>query len=276
MRILLAVDGSKYSKWAIDFVLKLPLKTEPRINILHAVDLPTHRVPLVPDLAARKEYINKLRAGKLEEARELVGGFEKQLGERFKRVSSEVAESNAAEGIIEKSTKDGVDLVVIGSRGLSDISAFLLGGVSQRVVTYSPCSVMVVKQRVQGLKKILLAVDGSPYSAASVDFLKSAFWGEGLEIVLLHVWDVPFEKPERVDFMEEHAGELKEAGFGAVTAVVEGNPAKVIIDEAKRRKSNLIVLGSKGVVGMKMFLLGRTARKVITYGDTTTLLLRGV
>jgi nucleotide-binding universal stress UspA family protein len=48
--------------------------------------------------------------------------------------------------IVETARKKRVDLVVVGSRGMTGLKRFLLGGVSYHVVQYSPASVLIVRR----------------------------------------------------------------------------------------------------------------------------------
>jgi nucleotide-binding universal stress UspA family protein len=52
---------------------------------------------------------------------------------------------DAATEIIEFSTKYHIDMIVAGSRGLSQMRSWLLGSVSRKLVHYAPCSVLLVK-----------------------------------------------------------------------------------------------------------------------------------
>jgi nucleotide-binding universal stress UspA family protein len=45
----------------------------------------------------------------------------------------------------EKAHEEKADLIILGSRGVNRIRAFLFGNVSQKVVTYAKCSVLVIK-----------------------------------------------------------------------------------------------------------------------------------
>ncbi len=61
------------------------------------------------------------------------------------RVSSVIEEGDAGRAIVEKAREIGADLVVVGSRGLSGVTSFLMGSVSTHVVHAAPCSVLVVR-----------------------------------------------------------------------------------------------------------------------------------
>lgn len=56
-----------------------------------------------------------------------------------------LAMGDPAEEIIRAARDHGFDLIVVGHRGLSPVKAFLLGSVSNRIVSHAPCSVLVVR-----------------------------------------------------------------------------------------------------------------------------------
>jgi nucleotide-binding universal stress UspA family protein len=57
----------------------------------------------------------------------------------------ETYSSSAADEIIRYAQEKEVDLIVVGTKGRSGMSKVLLGSVASKVVTYSPCSVLVVR-----------------------------------------------------------------------------------------------------------------------------------
>jgi nucleotide-binding universal stress UspA family protein len=50
-----------------------------------------------------------------------------------------------AEGILKTAREEKIDIIAIGSRGLTGLTKFMLGSVAQKVVTHATCSVFVVK-----------------------------------------------------------------------------------------------------------------------------------
>jgi nucleotide-binding universal stress UspA family protein len=278
MKIMLAVDGSKYSEWAADLLLKLPLTEMPQISVLHVVHQRKHISPIV-DSIINKQYKDKMQE-KLEkdlmEAEQLTARIVDKLKVRWKDIKTIIEKGHVSERIIEKAHEEKADLIILGSRGANSIRAFLLGGVSQKVLTYSKCSVLVVKCKIHNFKRVLVAVDGSNYSDIALSFLKSHFVPEGVSSIILNVCDYPFIPPNLpVKTLEkEYCNAMFQAAFKAQVLCVTGDPAKMITYMSHRKKVDLVIVGSKGLSGIKLFFLGSVARKVVTYGDRSTLVVK--
>ena len=67
------------------------------------------------------------------------------LNAGLKNVRSEVREGKPARTLLDYAKGNGIDLIVIGARGVGELEAALLGSVSQKISMLSPCSVMVVR-----------------------------------------------------------------------------------------------------------------------------------
>jgi nucleotide-binding universal stress UspA family protein len=278
MKIILAVDRSEFSRWAVDLVLGLPLTTEPEIIVLHVVDLlPVVHPAMTPILARQygksiRQELNK----NLKAAKRLTETISKRLGKKWQSVRPVVDEGHVAERIISWAKREKADLIILGSRGLHNIKAFLMGSVSQKVVTHSPCSVIVVKKKTPRFKKILLGVDGSAFSIAAVAFVKAHFRPKDIQATVLNVWDSPFILKDllKATLEEKETRELRAAGFKAKGLTVTGHPAANIVKAIRREKTNLAVVGSRGLMGAKQFLLGSVSSKVVKYSPCPVLVVR--
>ena len=69
--------------------------------------------------------------------------MEKARGHEF-NVQTAMAVGHPAEQIIHRAETDGIDLIVLGRRGRSKFARMMLGSVSERVLRYAHCPVMVV------------------------------------------------------------------------------------------------------------------------------------
>jgi nucleotide-binding universal stress UspA family protein len=144
--------------------------------------------------------------------------------------------------------------------------------------------------------KILLAVDGSPFSDVALKEVAGRPWPAGSEVKILGC--VHIRAPEIVDplfvyypmyleLMEaerkrmhkvvEKAAEAlhtRESALTVETEVLDGSPKKVIIDVAEKWKADLIVLGSHGYGPAKRFFLGSVSQAVISHADCSVEIIR--
>ena len=280
MKILIAVDGSKHSDWAVDLLRRLPLSEAPEIVVIHVIPMDPVTVYLTTppvsrgyDKAVQREVEKALAAG-----HELAARVADRLSARAEKVRTVIERGHAADLIITRAREERADLIILGSRGLSRIQSFLIGSVSQKVVTYAPCSVLIVKRKSRELKKILVALDGSKYSDKAVDYLQSHFLPEGIRCTALFAWEQPLPlylpKMAVEEMQERFRRLLGRAGFKAKTLFVHGHPAKRIVEAAQKKKPDLVVVGSRGLTGLKRFLLGGISHKVVVYSPASVLVVR--
>lgn len=142
--------------------------------------------------------------------------------------------------------------------------------------------------------RILLAVDGSPYSAAAAESVLSRPWPK--ETVVRVVSAVETIVPPAAELWYDAGGSLEEAnrqivnqaeqlinkvgetvratGLTVETAVRRGDPRSVILDEAKEWGADLIVVGSHGYSGIKRLLLGSVAQSVVSHAPCSVEVVR--
>jgi nucleotide-binding universal stress UspA family protein len=136
MKILVPVDGSAYSLKAVENAVNLAKSNPPSTLVLVAAAME------IADLAEGRYIYDKMKAQAetaLAQAKEIAQG---------KGVTPEVILASGpspAEEIVAVAKKENADLIVIGSRGLGAKTHSFIGSTASKVVTYSPCSVLVVK-----------------------------------------------------------------------------------------------------------------------------------
>ncbi|MBI1736793.1 MAG: universal stress protein [Candidatus Rokubacteria bacterium] len=143
--LVLAVDGSPHSIAAARFVAGLPLDRVSRIRLLAVAEPPrfalaTPEVPM-PLLTVFEE---ELRARE-DTLREVLAGIAATLGGKGPAVESTVVVGGPSEEIVAAANEPGVDLVVVGARGLGAIKRLVLGSVSERVLHHATSAVLVVR-----------------------------------------------------------------------------------------------------------------------------------
>ena len=151
MRILCAVDGSEYSQWGVQALEALAGREPEHVTILHVVDPSALRTARGGNPVAEKRALA---------AMEKAGGILLREAERSARVAlaqaatsprtkfnTTLAHGPLAQTIVRQARRVKADLILIGSRGLSDIRGFLLGSISRQVASIARCSIFVVNSR---------------------------------------------------------------------------------------------------------------------------------
>ena len=148
MKILLATDGSDYSKAAVNSVAERPWPEGSEVKIISAMEIPyppTTETWVMPDSyyseldrvareqseAAVKDAVERIESGK-------ASGLE---------IITKIISGSAREAILDEAEKWGADLIVLGSHGYSGWQRFLLGSVSHAVATHAHCSIEIVRQK---------------------------------------------------------------------------------------------------------------------------------
>ncbi len=134
MRILLAVDGSKFSEAAVEAVLAQFVRRGTEVAVLYVAE----------ELAAFG-----YPAGVCEKQKRLAPALVRRVAEKLRAagflVETLVREGAAAAEIVDAAADWGADLIVLGAHGKVGLKRFLLGSVSAKVALHAPCSVEIVR-----------------------------------------------------------------------------------------------------------------------------------
>ena len=146
MKILLAVDGSPCSDAAIEEVARRPWPEGSFVKVLTAYELP---VPPAPEAwALPANYLEEMDIGLRKQAQDVVDNAIRKLKSKLSKTISldgALLPGPARTLILDEAESWGADLIVVGSHGYRAWERFLLGSVSQAVVSHAKCSVEVVR-----------------------------------------------------------------------------------------------------------------------------------
>ncbi len=300
MKILLAIDGSRYSEAAIGLVKVLKIGRKAEATVLTVI--PEHVFlggHTLADLLGRSAALKtQVRKAEEERASELLAKLSKSLATRGLKVETMVRRGSPADEIIKTCRNIKADLVLVGLKGTSDTPEFLLGGVAHKVVKYAPCSVLVAKKESKAVNRVLVPLDGSKHSGEVVQFLQRMPLPKHVEVLVMTVvqsFGAAFVKAYTLDLErdkqivaelqkaeEEAAGRLlaeaengfRRGGYRVSAVVARGDPSQEILGEAARRNVDLIALGAKGLTGVRGFLLGSVAQRIARYASAAVLIVR--
>ncbi len=153
-KILLVIDGSPSSISAARYLGKFPLPKQADVHIMHVLPPIRPQVIMEPYYGAWQtvyaayptlEEETKLREKETKSGEALLERTCKMIQRYGIDPAKVLARGDAATEIMEYVRKKQIDLVVAGSRGLSQFKSLLMGSVSRKLVHYSDCSVLIVK-----------------------------------------------------------------------------------------------------------------------------------
>lgn len=135
-KILVAVDESRHSREAFNYILKKAKERDDHITILR----------VVPGIDYDLEGIEKILKGEIKNAKESIGELKKEAEKLGVSVDTEVITGeNIATEIVKFAHEEGHDLIVVGARGKSDLGTIHLGSVAESVIRRARCPVLVVR-----------------------------------------------------------------------------------------------------------------------------------
>ncbi len=143
-KILIATDGSDYTKEAVKKGLSLAKMLNAEVIGLYVVDI-SSIVPMPLDEASFP-MIEFLR----NEGDDVLEKLRKQAEDMGVRIRTMKKEGIPADEIVETAKKEDVDLIVIGTLGRSALEKLLLGSVAEKVIRHAPCPVLVIRTKKKG------------------------------------------------------------------------------------------------------------------------------
>ena len=135
--IIVPVDGSDYSTRATEYAADLAGLTEAEIVLIHC-----HKpFPTLLGEPYQQKAVNRI----IKQSNELLDPYRKMLREKGIPFTERVMEGPPRDAISNVARIINCDLIVIGSRGLSDLQGLFLGSVTHRVLRSAPCPVTVIR-----------------------------------------------------------------------------------------------------------------------------------
>jgi nucleotide-binding universal stress UspA family protein len=285
MKVMIAYDGSAYADAALDDLRRAGVPREAEALIVSVGDglvsvysplaeiagtaLTSRRVTSAAALA-REQAVRLLAEARLFAARargRVLSYFPEW------EVRARVLEGSPAQELLRKAEEWGPNLIVVGSQGRSALGRLFLGSVSKSLATHARGPVRVGRHGVEkedggGPVRLVVGVDGSNGARWAVFAVATRAWPAGTEVRLVvvddgntftrraDVWPRLEEMftggdedpPINARLMAEGARVvLADAGLNASVEVREGDPRRVLVDEARGWAADSIFVGSHGL-----------------------------
>lgn len=297
MKILVPVDGSKYSRTAVDFVASRStlVGSNPEVEVLNVqMAIPTRATRVVGKDVVASYYT--------DEAEKALKPARTRLQKAGMTPTVRFAVGNPADEISAAAAKDDVDLLVMGSHGHSALRGLLVGSVTNAVLAQTTTPILILRHRETppaDSLKVGIAVDGSKFGREAVKYVlrHRDLFGANPQITLLHVVAdfagalmpdmagiaLPAYSEEDIRAMQRKAFEsavapvrklFQKAGVPVTEVCLAGNPADEIAAYAKKKKLDVLVMGSHGYGAFKAAVMGSVATRVAHTAELPLLLVR--
>ena len=306
MKILIAYDGSSHADAALDDLGRAGLPEEAEALVISAADVwppakddPGGLRPVEVGIIGLYEALTQSEQA-VEEARKLAVQASERIKAAFPSwtVETDACGDSPAWAVIKKADEWRADLVVVGSQGRSALDRLVLGSVSQKVLYEARCSVRVGRgdsKRDNSPPRIVIGVDGSPGAEAAVSAVAGRDWPGGTEARLVAVHSLQtllaiqhFIQPvlvaarEHVDdrvalaqsIADSSAEKLRAAGLVASAIASEGDPKRVLLNEAEEWQADCIFVGARGLRRIERFLLGSVSAGVAAQANCSVEVVR--
>jgi len=134
--LLVPIDGSENSMRAAKHAIDLAAKFNSKLIALHVVDMRV--VKAYEGSSQVLAQLKRLGEQYLKDVTEMAGEANVKIGTILRNgLPSEV--------IVEEAERRGVDLIVMGTRGLTGAKRVILGSTAEQVIRWAECSVLVIK-----------------------------------------------------------------------------------------------------------------------------------
>jgi nucleotide-binding universal stress UspA family protein len=306
MKVLIAYDGSSCADASLNDLPCAGLPQEAEALILSVAEVflppssPTPALPAHVPPAVQRAWTQATHA--LDDAHTLAQQARARLLTSFPAwdVRAEACADSPAWAIIKKAEAWQPDLIVVGSHGRSALGRFMLGSVSQKVLTEAHCAVRIGRQHRQadtGPLHLLIGIDGSPDTAAAVQAVAARAWPVDSAIRLVTALDARMSTalafvrlPEETGTAERDteasvwmaktvepmAERLRTLGLTVSSSITEGDPKHVLLDEAEQWAADCLFVGARGLSRVERFLLGSVSASVAARAHCSVEVVRGV
>ena len=141
MKILLAIDDSKFSQAATEVVATQAKPQGTEVRVLHVIE----PILIYPDGQAWGYGGPEFTAEQRKVVEELVARAAQRLHDAGFQVTTAIEEGDPKVVIIDSAAEWAADLIILGSHGRKGLDRFLIGSVSEAVARHARCSVQIVR-----------------------------------------------------------------------------------------------------------------------------------
>ncbi len=293
-QVLCPVDFSDTSYKALHHAAAIARWYGAELHVLNAI------MPMNPPLAVGASLPQTIGVESQEAAERSLRRMVDRVGIVRGESREVVCIGTAAGAILDYAREQRIDLIVLGTHGLSGIERMLLGSVAERVLHHAPCPVLTIPRmapdvdlrRSLRFQRIVCAIDFSPACSRTVDVALSMAKENDAELTFLHVLEklVPEGVVGAAHYrVSEYVGQRKRDACHQLSALIPaeardwchpsvqveiGPAAQTILRIADERDADLIVMGAQGHGVLGTLFMGSATQTVVRRATCPVLTVR--
>jgi nucleotide-binding universal stress UspA family protein len=271
-KILVPLDGSPEAEQALGPAVRLAKSVEGEIYLLRNMKLV---YMMMPAMAAENNWVwpEYSREQSRQETRDYLDGIAGRIEQPGISVHVVAVEGDTAASIVDTAVSANVNLIVMSAKGWSTSKVREMGSITERVLYSAACPVLIARK--EGIQRIAVTLDGSLVAEHALVAGLAAAKGLHATLSLLRVseplGDKPLPREMAESYLQSVAGGLD---YPARPFVIEGPVVDSILEFARLHGIDLLVMSTHGRSGMRRWLYGSVAARVMRACQSSMLIVR--
>jgi hypothetical protein len=265
-KLMVATDGSDYSESAIREAINLAKVCSSSLIAVSVVKTNIEFDSVLP------QFVEKIE----EEAIKHLESVKAQAKKEGVDCTTVVTLSEEPyQDIVDHASKNNVDMIIMGTHGKTGMKRLMMGSVTAKVIGHAPCNILVLPLNAKvECKNVLIATDGSKYSEAAASEALGIAKRCGSSLLVISVASSEAEIASAKDNVNKVSEAAEKEGVKTTSVVTKGKPYEAIIETAKQKKADFIVVGSHGRTGLARLLMGSVTERVIGHAEAAVLVVK--
>ena len=285
--VLIASDGSAAARAALTTAVRFPWPEDTSASAVVAKQV-------------RADYRKSILLAALDRTAEFTGRTTaRAMSKRWPAADARIVDASPVDAIVDEATRARADVVVMGWRGHGAVRRLLSGSVSRGVVRRAPCAVLVARRAVRQVRHVVLGFDGSPHARQAIALLAALDVPRGARATIFravdtmqvpaqalapaHVRNAVAAEVARINKerfarsraeLERATDTLAAAGWKVKSVVTDGAPLRDLLRVVSTTRADLLIVGARGVSGVKHLLLGSVAEGALNRSPVPVLIVR--
>jgi nucleotide-binding universal stress UspA family protein len=297
--IIVPLDGSPLAESALPHALALADALRLPVTLIHVVPRGYHALDYELRYDAAGEAAALAHAARELESRACA------LAGPHRRIEAYTAAGDAAEEIVRYAERSDGRCIVMATHGAGGALHWVFGSVARKVLAAATVPTLVVRPSTvpqrpgepAAIRKILVPLDGSDLAREALPVVKDLTKPLGAAVTLARIAPIPtgmyLDSPYAPMTVQPYlteaiaaereaatadlalvAGELREAGIAVTSVVRAGSPANELLDLLADGQYDLVVMSSHGRTGVKRWVLGSVAERLVEAARTPVFIVR--